>query len=92
MDVQHAIHIGFLDYTLFLDYPEFYAAYKLTNVKNRNIYSDNFVLNVVDLSRIDLATDEDRKYHIDDWAKLFKAATWEEIKNGYDCRVTEYDC
>lgn len=50
------------------------------NVKNRNIYSDNFVLSVVDLSRIDLAADEDKKYHIDAWAKLFKATTWEEIK------------
>lgn len=81
LDVQPAIHIGFLDYTLFRDYPEFYATHKLMNVKNRNIYSDNFVLSVVDLSRIDLATDEDKKYHIDDWAKLFKATTWEEIKN-----------
>ena len=34
---------------------------------------------MVNLSRIDLATEEDRKYHIDYWAKLFKATTWEEI-------------
>lgn len=36
---------------------------------------------MVNLSRIDLATDEDKKYHIDAWARLFKATTWEEIKN-----------
>lgn len=53
--VQPAIHIGFLDYTLFEECPEFYATYKLQNVKNHKIYSDNFVLGVVDLSRIDLA-------------------------------------
>ncbi len=35
---------------------------------------------MVDLSRIDLATDEDKKYHIHEWAMLFKATTWEEIK------------
>lgn len=81
LDVQPAIHIGFLDYTLFHEYPEFYAVYKLTNMKNHHIYSDNFVLSVVNLSRIDLATDEDKKYHIDAWARLFKATTWEEIKN-----------
>lgn len=75
-----AIHIGFLDYTLFKDYPEFYATYKLSNVKNHHVYSDNFVLSVVDLSKIDLATEEDRKYHIDYWASLFKASTWEDIK------------
>ena len=79
-ETRAAIHIGFLDYTLFKDYPEFYATYKLSNVKNHHVYSDNFVLSVVDLSKIDLATEEDRKYHIDYWASLFKASTWEDIK------------
>ena len=37
-------------------------------------------MNVVDLSHIELATEEDRKYHIHEWAALFKAETWEEIK------------
>ena len=74
------IHIGFLDYTLFADYPEFYASYKLINVKSHQTYSDKITLNVVDLSRIDLATEEDRLYHIDYWAALFKATTWEEIR------------
>lgn len=73
------IHISFLDYTLFKDFPEFYSTYKLINVKNRQIYSDKFTLSVLTLSRIDLATEEDKKYQIDHWARLFKAATWEEI-------------
>lgn len=80
IEIRPAIHIGFLDYTLFEEYPEFYATYKLTNVKNNHIYSDNFILSVVDLSRIDLATEEDKAYGIDYWATLFKAKTWEEIK------------
>lgn len=79
-EARPAIHIGFLDYTLFDEYPEFYASYKLINVKNHQKYSDNLTLYVVNLSRIDLATDEDKRYHIDDWACLFKAATWEEMK------------
>ena len=79
MEIQPVIHIGFLDYTLFEESPEFYATYKLINVKNHGIYSDNFTLSVVNLSRIDLATEEDRKYQIDYWARLFKATTWEEI-------------
>lgn len=49
-------------------------------MKNHHIYSDNFVLSVVDLTCIDLATEEDRLYHINDWARLFKATTWEEVK------------
>lgn len=35
---------------------------------------------MIDLTHIDLATDEDKTYHIDHWAKLFKATTWEDIK------------
>lgn len=79
-EARPAVHIGFLDYTLFDEYPEFYASYKLINVKNHQKYSDNLTLYVVDLSRIDLATDEDKRYHIHDWACLFKAVTWEELK------------
>lgn len=74
------IHIGFLDYTLFPDAPEFYARNMLMNVKNHRIYNDKFTLSVVDLSRIELATEEDKAYHIDYWARLFKAKTWEDIK------------
>ena len=35
---------------------------------------------MVDLTHIELATNEDIAYGIDLWAKLFKATTWEEIK------------
>lgn len=79
-EIKPAIHIGFLDYTLFDEYPEFYATYKLINVKNHHVYSDNFILSVVDLSKIELATEEDKAYRIDYWAALFKAKTWEELK------------
>lgn len=79
-EAKSAIHIGFLDYTLFQNRPEFYASYKLINVKNYQKYSDNITLHVVDLSRIDLATEEDKIYHIDGWAKLLKATTWEEVR------------
>jgi cell fate (sporulation/competence/biofilm development) regulator YlbF (YheA/YmcA/DUF963 family) len=35
---------------------------------------------VVSLRQIELATDEDKAWKIDHWARLFKATTWEEIK------------
>ena len=35
---------------------------------------------MLDLSRIDIATEEDKLYQIDHWAFLFKSTTWEEIK------------
>ena len=73
-------HIGFLDYDLSHLTPEFYATFQLLNVKNHELYSDKFVLSVVNLNQIKLATEEDRKYGIDHWARLFKADTWEAIK------------
>jgi predicted transposase/invertase (TIGR01784 family) len=79
-ETMSAIHIGFLDFTLFKDKPEFYATYKMMNTKNFNIYSDKFILSVVDLSRIDLATEEDKTYGINQWAAIFKAQTWEELR------------
>ena len=50
------------------------------NVKNSLIFSDKLKLFVVDLTRIDMATEEDKAQGIDHWARLFKATTWEEIK------------
>lgn len=79
-EAKSVIHIGFLDFTPFSDFPEFYATYKLKNIKNGHVYSDKFTLCVVNLTQISLATQEDRLYQIDYWARLFKATTWEEIK------------
>ncbi|MCD8097450.1 MAG: Rpn family recombination-promoting nuclease/putative transposase [Lachnospiraceae bacterium] len=76
-----AIHIGFLNFTPFPgEPPEFYATYQMLNVKSHHVYSDKFRLSVVDLTHTELATAEDRKWHIDHWAKLFRATTWEDIK------------
>ena len=72
--------IGFLNFTLFDDAPEFFATYQLRNNKNNRLYTGKFSIHVIDLTRIDLATEEDKHYEIDRWAKLFKAATWEELK------------
>ena len=74
------IHVGFLNFSLFPEHPEFHATYKIMNEKNHIIYTNNFILNVIDLSHIELATEEDRSYGIDKWASLFKAKTWEDIK------------
>ena len=68
-----------MDFTLFPEHPEFYATYKMLNIRNYHLYSDKFVLSVLNLNRIDLATEEDKAYKIDYWARLFKAQTWEEL-------------
>ncbi len=80
LNVRPVIQIGLLDFTLFENYPEFYATYQFLNVKNYTLYSDKLRLSVLDLTRVDLATKEDKQHQIDYWASLFKATTWEEIK------------
>ena len=80
IEVKPTIHIGFLDFTLFPECPEFYATYKMMNVKNHHIFTDKIALSVVILKHIKLATQEDQEWKIDYWASLFKATTWEELK------------
>ena len=75
-----AIHIGILDFTLFPDTPEFYATYKLMNIKNHHIFNDKFILSVLSLKEIEKATSEDREWGLDIWAKFFAAKTWRDIK------------
>ena len=75
------IHIGFTDFTLFPETSEFYAKYRMINIKNHfQVYSDKFTLSVIDLTQIDNATEEDKSSKIDYWARLFKAKTWEELQ------------
>lgn len=57
----------------------FYAANRLLNVKNHQLYSDKFTLSVVDLTQTELVVEDDKIWPVFYWAKLFKAATWEEI-------------
>lgn len=80
LSVKPAFQIGLLDFTLFPEYPEFYSTYQFMNAKNHTIYSDKLYLSVLNLTRIDLATEEDKARGLDHWAALFKATTWEELK------------
>ena len=79
-NVKASYQIGFLDFTLFPDDPCFYATNLLMNERTHHIYTDKLRISVIDLTKINLATEEDRRYQIDTWAQLFKASTWEEVK------------
>ena len=80
VNVMPVHSIGFLDFTLFPEAPEFYATYQLQNVKTGQLYSSKFSIHVLELNKIELATEEDKEYGIDRWARLFKAITWEELR------------
>lgn len=75
------IHIGFLNFDLFPENPEFYATYMFKNVKNDTVYTDKMQLSVIELNHTELATEEDRRYEIDKWVNFFKARTWKELND-----------
>lgn len=49
------------------------------NPVHHNIFSDKFRISVVDLTQIERATEEDKRYDIDLWGRVLTAKTWEEI-------------
>ncbi len=77
--VKPSIHIGFLDFQLFEDHPKFYSVNRMMDIDDHHQYTDKLTIGVVDLTNIALATDEDKRYNVDKWAKFFKAKTWEDI-------------
>ena len=49
-EVKPVYQVGFLDFTLFKDHPEFFARYQLKNTKDGFLYTDKFNLYVVELT------------------------------------------
>lgn len=77
------VHVGFLNYSLFPEYPEFFATYQLANTSCADysyLYSDKLRISVVDLTQIERATENDKAHDVDLWARVFTATTWEEIE------------
>ena len=79
-DVKPVYQVGFLDFTLFNDHPEFFGRYQLRNARDNHLFTDRFNLIVVSLNQIELATESDKACGIDKWALLFKSKTWEDLK------------
>ena len=63
--------VTFCDYTLFVEHPSFCSTYMLTSTDDPHyIYSDKMSLININMTRIDLATDNDIKFGLVNWAKL----------------------
>ena len=52
IDAKPVHSIGFLNFTLFEDNPEFNALYQLLNVKTKRLYSEKFSIHVIDAASI----------------------------------------
>jgi len=78
--VKPLVQIDILDFDLYEGSKEFYSIYHLANDTDGRIYSSKLALHVLQLNKEEYATEEDKSYQIDYWARLFKATTWEELK------------
>ena len=68
-------------FDLFEDEPEFFSDFMLVNTgKPHQIYTDKFRISNMNLNRIGLATEDDVAGGLTEWARLFKAQSWEELK------------
>ena len=52
----------------------------MMDTENHYVYSSKFAIHVLDLKQVNNASSEDKHWGLDNWAKLFKAATWEDVK------------
>ena len=71
--------IGILDFTPFEERPCFFDTYMMMDEKGY-VYTEKLTIKTLDLTRTDLATETDKRYNLDKWAKLFKVSTWDELK------------
>ncbi|MCR5627864.1 MAG: Rpn family recombination-promoting nuclease/putative transposase [Lachnospiraceae bacterium] len=79
-DVKPAWQIGITDFSVFEGNTKFLRTYKMTDKSDGQIYSEKFVISIMDLKNIDHATETDKASKLDLWARLFSAETWEELQ------------
>ncbi len=78
-NVIPVIQIGILDFTPFDVRPCFFDTYMMMD-EDGNGYSEKLAIKTLDLTRTDLATETDKRYNLDKWARIFKVSTWDELK------------
>lgn len=78
--LMQTIHIAIIDFPLFPDEHIFYSQNFFMDVVTRRIYSDKLSIYVLCLKHIEHATQADYDSGLYQWAKLFSATTWEELK------------
>lgn len=77
--LEPVIQISIMDYTLFPDNRVFFDQYIPRNAKGYP-YTDKIQFYVMDLTAMDEATDEQKSQGLVEWAKAFKAESWEEVR------------
>ena len=72
----------------FPDLKSFFKAYRLTDDEGY-MYTDRIQFWVMDLTQIDSATEEQKDQGLVEWAKAFRANSWDEVKRIQNAAVRE---
>ena len=76
--LEPVIQISIMDYSLFPEHRRFFAKYTPRDDEGYE-YTNKLRFYVLDLTQIGEATDEQKKQGLVEWAKAFKAKSWEEV-------------
>jgi len=78
-----------MDYTLFPDHRKFFARYIPSDAEDGYQFTDKIQFYVMDLTAMDQATERQKTQGLIEWAKAFKAESWEEVNGIEDPGVKE---
>ena len=86
--LEPVIQISIMDYTLFHDHKRFFKLYRVVDDEGY-LYTDKIQFWVMDLTQIDQATEEQKAQGLVEWAKAFKADSWDEVNQIQNSAVKE---
>lgn len=78
--MKHCVHVGILDFDLFPEQREFYSVHKIINVCTGRLYSDKLAFHVIELKKLERATDAEKSEEVYRWAKLISARSLQEMR------------
>ena len=79
-DLEPVIQISIMDYSLFPEHKRFFAKYTPRDEEGFE-YTDNLRFYVLDLTQIEAVTDAQKQQGLVEWAKAFRAESWDEVQN-----------
>lgn len=79
-EIRPVYQIGITDFSPIKESHRFFSRYMFQEVEDHNIYSDKIGMFVLDLTAIERADENDRRYKRNLWAEMFKAESWEDLK------------
>ena len=86
--LEPVIQISIMNYTLFPEHRRFFAKYTPRDEEGYE-FTNMLRFYVLDLTQIEAATEEQREQGLVEWAKAFRAKTWNEVRDIENSGVKE---